>query len=89
MSGKNKRGEMNKFVKERDEAFIELVMEDKTEKLFKYCIKYKILLPSNEKIMKTGIYKAVQECTTIPQNVKNIAKKKCIALGFKPYINYD
>lgn len=36
--------------------------------------------------MKAGIYKAVQECTDISDGIKAIAAKKCIELGFFPFI---
>ena len=41
---------------------------------------------SNECVMKAGIYKAVSGCTNIDQKVKELAREKCIALGFKPTI---
>ena len=78
--------EMKKFVKMRDEAFTEFVMEDKTEKLEAYCKKYQMRIPLEKKTARAGIYKAVQECTNIPDEVKEVAKRKCIELGFYPYM---
>lgn len=36
--------------------------------------------------MKAGIYKAVQYCENIPQEVKIKAMQKCLELGFSPLI---
>lgn len=35
------------------------------------------------------MYKAVQECTHIPANIKERALVKCVALGFNPFIGVD
>lgn len=77
------------FVEERDRAFIIAVTEDKWDAVRKYSRKYGVPIPADEKVMKAGIYKAVQYCTNIPDDVKGIAMKKCIELGFSPYINAD
>ena len=41
-------------------------------------------IPKDERVLKAGIYKGAQECTDIPDEVKAIAREKCIAIGFKP-----
>lgn len=74
------------FVKERDEAFIEAVMNDKWDKVRKYSKKYGVPVPHERKVMKAGIYKAVQYCTKIPEEVKVLAMEKCLKLGFAPMI---
>ena len=72
------------FAKERDKAFIEFVRTDNIEPIKAYAKKYGIKMPKDEAILKAGIYKAVQECTNIPQEIKDAAALKCSILGFKP-----
>lgn len=74
------------YVKERDKAFIAAVLNDDWEPVKRYCKKYDIPIPGKEIVMKAGIYKAVQECTNIPDDIKNEAAEKCVELGFSPYI---
>lgn len=76
------------FLKDRNEAFIKAVMEDDWKAVRKYCKKYHVPVPSSHKVFKAGIYKAVQGCNDIPAEVKGIAFKKCIELGFSPLIDY-
>lgn len=76
--------EIKRFVSDRDTAFIAAVTQDDWEPVRKYCRKYGVKLPKDEDVMKAGIYKAVQECTNIPAEVKYEAAVKCRALGFKP-----
>lgn len=75
---------MKDFAKDRDKAFIEFVQTDSIEAIKAYADKYGIKTPENEDVLKAGIYKAVQECTNIPQEIKDMARTKCIELGFKP-----
>lgn len=77
---------VKQFFKERNEAFIDAVVNDDFTKFKTYCKKYGVPLPPSKKIMKATVYKAVQECTDIPRDVKAIAFDKCIALGFEPYM---
>lgn len=76
--------DMEQFRIDRDDAMMAAVMQDDWDAVRRYCKKYKVQLPSNERVMKAGIYKAVQEILSMPQEVKDVARKKCIALGFKP-----
>lgn len=71
---------------ERDEAFIDYVMTGSEEKLDEYLRKYKIPMPRKAEVKAAGVYKAVQECTMIPEEVKQEAMRKCVALGFSPTI---
>lgn len=77
---------MKQFRIDRDDAFTAAVMRDDWDAVKRYCKKYKVPIPNNEKVMKSGIYKAVQEILDMPQEVKDVARKKCIALGFKPTV---
>ena len=75
------------FAKERDRAFMKAVMEDKWDDVKKYSRKYRVPIPADERVMKAAIYKAVQYCTKIPNDVKGIAMQKCLELGFSPFIS--
>ena len=74
------------FAEERDKAFIDAVVNDKWDKVIKYSKKYGVPIPKKENVMKAGIYKAVQFCTNISEDVKVLAMQKCIKLGFNPII---
>lgn len=52
----------------------------------KYAKKYGVRLSVNKNIMKAAIYKAVQCCADIPEDVKALAAQKCTELGFNPYL---
>ena len=69
---------------ERDEAFVDFVTTGSEEKLEAYLRKYKIPMPRKPEVKAAAVYKAVQECTMIPEEVKQEARRKCVALGFKP-----
>lgn len=77
---------MSNFSKERDKTFIKAVMEDDWKAVIKYSKKYGVPIPTNRDVMKAGIYKAVQYCTNIPAEVKDVARAKCQNLGFNPLI---
>lgn len=77
---------MNKKAKERDAAFIEVVVTGNMTKLKKYAKKYGIAFPKDEKIAKAGVYEAIQHCESVPKEIKYEAYLKCIELGFKPYL---
>ncbi len=77
---------MENFVIERDKVFISAVTEDDWEAVIEYAKKYGIPIPKDKKIMMAGIYKAVQDCTKIPDEVKAVAMTKCLELGFHPFI---
>lgn len=77
---------MSDFSKERDKAFIKAVMEDDWEAVRKYSKKYGVSIPKERNVMKAGVYKAVQYCASIPEEVKSVAMMKCLKLGFNPLI---
>ena len=74
------------FAEERDKAFIKAVVDDEWEAVRKYAKKYGVPVPKKINVMKAGIYKAVQYCTNIPEDVKVLAMQKCLQLGFSPLI---
>ena len=74
------------FVRDRDSAFTRAVVDDDWSAVYKYLNKYGMERPSSRKVLRAAIYKAVQHCTNIPQDVKDIAVTKCIELGFSPLI---
>ena len=75
---------MNDFVKERNDAFVEFVKTGDRKKVLKYCNKYGVAIPKNSKVFAAGIYKAVQQVTDIPAEIKDMAFQKCVELGFSP-----
>ena len=75
---------VEKLVKERDEAIIEAVVNDNWDKIKAYAKKYSVPIPKKENDMKAGIYKAAQLCTNIPQDIRDKAFVKCIKLGYLP-----
>ena len=77
---------ISKFAKERDAAFIAAVVDDDWDAVKRYAKKYDVPIPKSPKVMKAGIYKAVQYCTDISEEVKGIAMQKCLELGFNPFI---
>lgn len=79
---------MTKFLRERRRAFTKAIIEDDWSYVKAYCEKYNVKIPKDERVMKAGIYKAVQECIDISEEVKNTAIEKCLKLGFLPFINY-
>lgn len=80
--------DMKRFVRDRDEAFIDFVETGSTVKVRKYCRKYGVDMPKDKKVFAAGIYKAVYYCTNIPQEIKDKAFTKCLELGFSPMINF-
>lgn len=77
---------MNKFVKDRHDAFVSAVVDDDWSKVKSYSQKYGVPMPKDEKVMKAGVYKACQYCTDISEEVKGIAMQKCLEIGFNPFI---
>lgn len=78
--------DFKKLVRERDEALTEFVLTGRAEKVRAYCRKYGVPMPAKKAVFEAGIYKAVQHCTDIPQNVKDIAAGMCELLGFDPML---
>lgn len=70
----------------RDKAMIKAVMEDDWSGIIRECEEHGVPIPADSRVIKAGIYKAVQYCTKIPQDVKETAMLKCLALGFNPFI---
>lgn len=77
---------LSEFVKDRDEAFTRFVMNDDWDALRRYCRKYSTPMPGNRKAAQAGVYKAVQYCTDISEEVKVLAMQKCLKMGFNPFI---
>lgn len=70
------------FLKDRKKAFTEAIMNDNWKPFKEYCVKYGIDMVEDETVVKGAVYKAVQECTDIPDSVKEVAMVKCFELGF-------
>ena len=78
---------INDFLNDRNQALTKAVMDDDWKPFRKYCKKYGIQIPKDKRIMKAGCYKAVQGCNDISDEVKDVAFKKCLELGFSPLFN--
>lgn len=78
---------MKRIVKERDEAFIDVVQTGSLTRLKKYAKKYGIPMPKDERVALAGVYKAVQHCNNIPQEIKDKAFCECLKLGFSPFMD--
>lgn len=78
--------ELSNFRKSRDEAFQAFVLHDDWGAVLKHLEKYEMSFPAgmDETVKKASVLKTVHECTEIPDEVKKIADKKCIQMGFKP-----
>lgn len=72
------------FIRERNDAFTKAVTSDDWQAVLDYLTRYNFPRPHDEAILKASVYKAVQHCTDIPEDVKLTAREKCIALGFSP-----
>ena len=72
------------FADERNQIFSDFVVTDDLSNVYLFCQIYHIPIPADEAVLKAGVYKAVQECTDIPKDIKAMAREKCMALGFKP-----
>ena len=77
---------MSAFTEERDKTITDAVVNDNWDGVRKYSKKYGMPMPKSENVMKAGIYKAVQYCTSIPEDVKTLAMQKCLEMGFNPFI---
>lgn len=78
---------INEFLSDRKRALTTAVMNDDWTPFRKYCKKYGIQIPKDRKIMMAGCYKAVQGCADISKEVKDVAFKKSLDLGFSPLFN--
>lgn len=81
----NSHPSFEEVVKDRDQTFIEFVRSGDLNPVREYCQKWGVPIPDNEQVLMAGVYKAVQEIVGIPDDIKQMAAEKCIALGFKPY----
>lgn len=78
--------ELRRFTKSRDKAFIAFVLHDDWDAVLRHMAQYGQSVPKwmPTKCAQAGVYKAVQEIASIPNEVKAIAAQKCIELGFRP-----
>ena len=73
---------LTKYTKERDKVFENVVLHDDLLGLREFCIKWRTPMPEKENVQRAAVYKAVQECANISEEVKQLAREKCEALGF-------
>jgi hypothetical protein len=75
-----------KCIRERDKVFENVVLHDDLSGLREFCAKWRIPMPEKENVQRAAVYKAVQECANISEEVKQLAREKCEALGFSATI---
>ena len=78
--------DFKRFREDRDKAFMAFVMNDDWDAIKKYCADYGVRMQDNPNVMAAGIYKAVQEVTDMPDEVKIKAAMECMKLGFTPFM---
>ena len=72
------------FVKDRNMCLEDFVINDNLEGYREHCKRWGMFYPKDEIIFKVGLYKAVQEVPELSEEVKQMARSKCIILGFNP-----
>lgn len=77
---------IDEFTKERDFALTKAVMEDDFEPILAYFVKYHSPIMSNLRVVQGVTYKAAYNCLSLPQNVRERAKQKCIEIGMSEKI---
>lgn len=75
---------MIQYAKDRNNAFTAFVKTDDFSHIEWLWSKYGLKPDIPRNVVMAAAYKAVQECTGIDDDVKAMAREKCIALGFKP-----
>lgn len=78
--------DLKEYKANRDKAFIAFVMQDDWNAIKEYCTNYCVAMPDNPDVLAAGVYKAVQEVPTLPDEVKVKAAIKCMNLGFTPFM---
>ena len=81
--------DMKQFVKDRDNAFTDFVLNDNWGPVLEYCRNYGVKMPDNPDVMAAGVYKAVQEIKNMPDEVKRTAAMKCLKIGFSPFMQIE
>lgn len=71
------------FIKDRNEALLSL----DREKILKYCEKYNIHIPKNDKVFWASIHKARLQVTDFSEDDKELSRKWLIENGFS--LNID
>ena len=77
---------MDDFAEMHDKAIIAFVINDDWNAVKDYCAMFGIDMSDDPDVMAAGIYKAAQEVTTMPDEVKVKAAIKCMKLGFSPFM---
>lgn len=75
-----------RYAKERDRVFTDAVINNNWEGVKRFNKKWNLPEPRKESALKAGVYKAVRECASIPQEVKDKAFVECLKLGYTPFM---
>lgn len=71
------------FIKDQNEALLSL----EREKILKYCKKYNVHIPKNDKIFWANIHKARLQVTDLSEEDKELSRKWLIENGFSVKID--
>ena len=74
------------YANARDAAFIAFVEDDNWEHIDNLLKQFDCPKIPHTDTGAAGVYKAIQECTRIPAEVKAKAMHKCTSLGFVPFM---
>lgn len=74
------------YANARDAAFIAFVEDDNWEHIDNLLEQFDCPKIPHTDTGAAGVYKAIQECTRIPAEVKAKAMHKCTSLGFVPFM---
>lgn len=77
---------IQEYAEDRDAAFSAFVKDGDFSHLDRLSEKWGMRLLPHTDAGAASVYKAVQECTRIPESVKRQAMEKCVELGFSPWM---
>lgn len=73
---------------DRDNAFVAFVGDGDFSHIDALCDKWGLVRLPHTDTGAAAVYKAVQECTGISDNVKATAFAKCVEIGFMPWLDF-
>ena len=77
---------VHEYAEDRDAAFTAFVADGDFSHLDRLSEKWGTRPVPHDDVGAAAVYKAVQECTRIPDGVKADAMRKCVELGFSPWM---
>lgn len=77
---------IQEYAEDRDAALVAFVNDGDFAHLDRLTEKWGTAPVPHTDVGAAAVYKAVQECTRIPESVKRQAMEKCVELGFSPWM---